>query len=93
VIPAVLEGKTEAIVLFHNLPSIAATTFRCPNDDQARAAIALELDQAVREYAPAGWKGDESREKPVLNEIFRIMSRDREATLAIFEIIKNQGGY
>jgi type I restriction enzyme R subunit len=47
----------------------------------------------VREYAPAGWKGDESREKPVLNEIFRIMSRDREATLAIFEIIKNQGGY
>ena len=93
VIPAVLEGKTEAIVLFHNLPSIAATTFRCPNDDQARAAIALELDQAVREYAPAGWKGDEIREKPVLNEIFRIMSRDREATLAIFEIIKNQGGY
>ena len=55
--------------------------------------LALELDQAMREKAPAGWKGDDVREKQVLNALFPIMSRDRVATLAIFEIIKNQSGY
>jgi type I restriction enzyme R subunit len=28
-----------------------------------------------------------------LNALFPILDRDREATLAIFEIIKNQQGY
>jgi type I restriction enzyme R subunit len=92
-IPAVLHGKPEATVLFNNLPGIAATTFQCPTDDDQKAALALELDVAMRERAPAGWKGDETREKEVLNALFPIMSRDRAATLAIFEIIKNQGGY
>jgi type I restriction enzyme, R subunit len=80
-------------LLFNNLASIAATTFQCPEDDTEKAAIALKLDQAMRDRAPAGWKGDETREKQVLNAIFPIMSRDRDATQAIFEIIKNQGGY
>ena len=47
----------------------------------------------LREKAPAGWKGDDTREKQVLNALFPIMARDREATQAIFEIIKNQRGY
>jgi len=47
----------------------------------------------MREHAPAGWKGDETREAQVLNALFPIMSRDRTATLAVFEIIKNQSGY
>ena len=47
----------------------------------------------MREKAPAGWKGDDVREKQVLNALFPIMSRDRVATLAIFEIIKSQPGY
>lgn len=92
-IPAILHGKPEAIALFNNLPSIAATTFQCPADDDQRAALASELDVAMREQAPAGWKGDDTREKQVLNALFPIMSRDRTATQAIFEIIKNQGGY
>ncbi|HKQ79962.1 MAG TPA: HsdR family type I site-specific deoxyribonuclease, partial [Blastocatellia bacterium] len=92
-VPAALHGIFEAIVLFNNLNSIPTTTFICPADDDERAALALELDQAMRERAPAGWKGDETREKQVLNALFPLMSRDRTATQAIFDIIKNQGGY
>ena len=55
--------------------------------------LALKLDQAMREKAPAGWKGDSAREAIVLNAINPIMKKDRGATLAIFEIIKNQPGY
>jgi type I restriction enzyme R subunit len=47
----------------------------------------------MREKAPAGWKGDDTREKQVLNALFPVMSRDRQATQAVFEIIKNQPGY
>lgn len=92
-VPAVLHGKTEAIVLFNNLASIPATTFKCPMNDDDKATLALEIDLAIREHAPAGWKGDDTREKQVLNALFPIMSRDRTATQAIFEIIKHQGGY
>jgi type I restriction enzyme R subunit len=92
-VPAVLHGKSEAIVLFNNLASIPATTFQSPADDDAKAKLALELDQTMRENAPAGWKGDDTREKQVLNALFPIMERDRTATQAIFEIIKNQPGY
>ena len=91
--PHVLNGHPEAIALFNNLASIPASTFVCPTDDDDKATLALELDQAMREQAPAGWKGDDTREKQVLNALFPIMSRDRLATQAIFEIIKNQSGY
>ncbi|MBB3205512.1 type I restriction enzyme R subunit [Rhodopirellula rubra] len=91
--PACLNGFPEAIVLFNNLATIPATTFHCPDDDDAKAALALELDRAMSEKAPSGWKGDDTREKQVLNNLFPIMKRDREATMAIFEIIKNQPGY
>ena len=51
------------------------------------------VDQAMHEKAPAGWKGDDIREKQVLNALFPIMSRDRRATQAVFDLIKNQPGY
>jgi type I restriction enzyme, R subunit len=92
-VPAVLYGKHEAIVLFNNLDSIAATTFKCPTTDDDKAALALQIDLTVRESAPAGWKGDQAREAQVLNALFPLLTRDREATLALFEIIKNQPGY
>jgi len=92
-VPAVLHGKPEAIVLYNNLGSIPATIFQCPADDEGKAKVALEIDQAMREKAPAGWKGDDTREKQVLNALFPIMSRDRQATQAIFEIVKNQPRY
>ncbi|NJL99502.1 MAG: type I restriction endonuclease subunit R [Synechococcaceae cyanobacterium SM2_3_2] len=91
--PIGLQGKPGAIVLFNNLPTINAKTFQCPEGDEEKAAIALALDQAMHEHAPAGWKGDETRQNQVLNALFPIMSRDRIATQSIFEIIKNQGSY
>ena len=92
-IPTVLQGKPEAITIFNNLASIPSVSFQCPLDDEFKAALALDLDQAMREHAPAGWRGDDTREKQVLNALFPIMFRDREATKAIFEIIYNQLGY
>jgi type I restriction enzyme, R subunit len=91
--PDELDSHPGAIVLFNNLASIPATTFQCPADESAKARIALELDRAMRELAPAGWKGDDTREKQVLNALFPIMGTDRDATRAIFEIIKQQRGY
>jgi type I restriction enzyme R subunit len=94
-VPAALRGHPEIIVIYNNLPTIAATTFQCPTDDGAKASLATEIDVAIRERAPAGWKSDTEGPKgiQVLNALFPIMSRDREATQAIFEIIKNQPGY
>jgi type I restriction enzyme, R subunit len=91
--PAVLNGYPEAIVLFNNLAHLPATTFQCPADEDGKAKLALEIDLAMREKAPAGWKSDDTRGIQVLNALFPLMSRDRQATQAIFEIIKNQPGY
>ncbi|MEX2374758.1 MAG: HsdR family type I site-specific deoxyribonuclease [Dehalococcoidia bacterium] len=92
-VPAILHGNQEALVMFNNLNSIAATTFQCPSSDDDRAALALRIDRVVREQAPAGWKGDQPREAQVLNALFPILGGDREATRALFEIIRNQPGY
>lgn len=92
-LPAALYGKAEASVLFNNLGSITATTFKCPTGDKEKAILALQIDTAVRESAPANWKGDQTREAQVLNVIFPLLGRDKEATRALFEIIKMQPGY
>jgi len=91
--PASLVGRREAIVLFDNLVSIQTDTFVCPTEDEEKAQLALSLDQAMREQAPAGWRGDEVREKQVLNALFPIMGRDRTATQAVFDIIRSQPSY
>ncbi len=92
-LPVMLNGHPQAAVLFNNLAGVPASTFACPTNEDSKAKLALELDLAMREYAPAGWKGDETREKQVLNALFPLLSRDRQATQSIFEIIKNQPGY
>jgi type I restriction enzyme R subunit len=92
-VPASLHGNHEASMLYNNLPSIPTSTFRYPTPEEARAAFALRLDRTVREQAPAGWKGDPVREKQVLNALYPLLDRDRKATQALFEIVKNQPGY
>ncbi len=97
-VPTALHGKTEAIVIYNNLADIltaelALASEDSPDDDHRRATLALQIDQAMRLHAPAGWKGDETREKQVLNALFPLMDRNRKATMALFEIIKNQPGY
>ncbi len=101
-LPAELMGKREATVIYNNLPSILELDEELTPDEtkealpvygNARLVLTLEIDRVMREKAPAGWRGDETREKQVLNALFPILNRNREATLAIFEIIKNQQGY
>ena len=99
-VPPALHGKPEAIVIFTNLPDILAggvSVLReeSPLEIEERAALALRIDQTMRENAPAYWKEDcdGPKGKQVRDALYKIMSKDREATLAIFEIIKNQPGY
>ena len=97
-VPAVLHSKPAAIVIYNNLAAILAGGISAlredsPQEQEGRASLALKIDQAIREHAPAGWKGDDTREKQVLNTLFPIMDRDRDATQALFEIIKKQPGY
>nr|MDA3876446.1 HsdR family type I site-specific deoxyribonuclease [Halothiobacillus sp.] len=92
-IPVVLHGNHEAVVIYNNLDSISVSTFHSPTDDEERAELAVGIDLAIRENAPAGWIGDQPREAKVLNALFPILGRDRVATAALFEIIKNQPGY
>jgi type I restriction enzyme R subunit len=100
-VPPVLHGNREATVIYNNLPRILsagrakAVGVAEPRaeDGEERARLALEIDRVMRERAPAGWKGDQAREAQVLNALFPLLSRDRDATLALFELIKNQPGY
>ncbi|MCV2366583.1 type I restriction endonuclease subunit R [Roseateles oligotrophus] len=101
-LPPELKGNREAAVLYNNLPDIlAASTPESaaeaheeePGYGDECLSLALALDKAVREKAPAGWRGDPAREAQVKNAIHPIMKKNKAATLAIFEIIKNQPGY
>jgi type I restriction enzyme R subunit len=92
-LPASLKGNFEATVLYNNLDSIPASSFRYPTPEEARAELALRIDRAVREGAPAGWRGDEARERTVQNAVYPLLDRDRDATEALFLIIKSQPGY
>ena len=100
-VPAALHGKREATVIYNNLPRILeagraeAAGMSEPSFDYGDdpVKLALEIDRVMRERAPAGWRGDQAREAQVLNALFPLLDRDQEATLALFELIKNQPGY
>ena len=100
-VPAALHGRREATVIYNNLPQILATghtgterAAESPSDygDEC-LRLALEIDRVMREQAPAGWRGDQAREAQVLNALFPLLGSNREATLALFELVKNQPGY
>jgi type I restriction enzyme, R subunit len=95
-IPAALHDRAEAIAIYNNLPDIlaaggggASTT----DHGDERLALALEIDRTIRERAPAGWKGDQAREAQVLNALYPLMGRNRSATRALFDLVKNLPGY
>ena len=92
-VPSVLHGKREATVIYNNLEGLPRGKFQYPDRDEDKALLAIRLDSVVRENSPAGWKGDQAREAQVLNALFPVLDRDREATSALFEIVKNQSGY
>lgn len=93
--PPALTGNHEAIVIFNNLATLPHRTFECTEDVDAKAALALATDHAMRNEAPAGWKEDIEgpRGREVRNVLFRLLGKDREATLALFDIIRHQPGY
>lgn len=99
--PSALHGKHEATVIYNNLPHILAAGQAAANmvaepdamDEQKRVNLALNIDCTMREKAPAGWKGDQAREAQVLNALFPLLDRNREATQALFELVKHQPGY
>lgn len=102
-VPPELADRKEALVIFHNLKDILPP-LRYNNElrdsppgemteEQRRLQMTLEIDEAMRARAPAGWRGDSTREAVVLNALYPILERNREVTKAIFELIKNQAGY
>jgi type I restriction enzyme R subunit len=97
--PRALHGKPLASVVYTNLPWIltgnkVVVREESPREIEENAELALAIDLAMREQAPAGWKEDSDgpKGKQVLNALFPLMNRDRRATLALFDLIKNQPG-
>jgi type I restriction enzyme R subunit len=97
--PQILNGHPGAIVRCNNLPTVFSRGGVLEGgeadaeEERRMAQLALDIDRAMREKAPAGWLGDQARETQVLNALFPLMGADRQATLALFELIKNQPGY
>ena len=100
-VPAELHGRREATAIFNNLPQIL-TAGRTDTDGAAgssavdedeRLRLAIEIDRVMRDHAPAGWKGDQAREAQVQNALFPLLNRNRRATSALFELVRNQPGY
>lgn len=99
-VPVKLKGKVEALVIYNNLPDILALTSveLIASEPEAEYGnklihLALEIDRVMCEKAPAGWRGDDAREKEVLNALFPLVKKDRQVTQAIFELLKNMNGY
>ncbi|MEY4766135.1 MAG: type site-specific restriction-modification system, restriction subunit and related helicase [Pseudomonadota bacterium] len=99
-IPPELHGNAEATLLFNNLPKILADASGAPAASEPTPAmvkelveLALKLDQAMKEKVPAGWKGDDVKERAVQNVIHKVLGKSREATMAMFAIILKQPGY
>lgn len=96
-VPSILHGRSLATILFHNLPTHfdpSALTAVEPDAEaiEGYARLALRLDETVRVHAPAGWKGDPTRETQLKNELFKVLDRNRDATTKIFQLIKDQPG-
>ncbi|PIT75277.1 type I restriction endonuclease subunit R [Limnohabitans sp. B9-3] len=99
-VPMALKGNREATTLYNNLINVVAPEVEVHAIAEAKTAygderlqLALKLDKAIKAEAPAGWKGDEVKERVVQNLIHKALGKSREATLAVFELVKNQPGY
>ncbi|MNY40417.1 hypothetical protein D3C86_1751600 [compost metagenome] len=101
--PAMLHGNAGALVIYRNLPDIISgdvlpDTNGVVKEPQAEygnplALLALKIDLVMRDEAPAGWRGDEAKERIVQNFLHPLTGRNREATLKLFDLLRNQPGY
>jgi type I restriction enzyme R subunit len=92
-VPAVLHGNAEAVTLFNNLGNLPFTLFKCPQDADEKAALVLQIDKAMRNDAPPGWNGDDTKERVVKSFLHKLLQKDAKTTVALFDIIKNLPGY
>lgn len=99
--PAMLHGNARALVIYRNLPDIISgdllpDTDAVVKEPQAEygdplALLALKIDRVMREEAPAGWRGDEAKERIVQNFLHPLTGRNREVTLNLFGFLRDQG--
>ncbi|MEP2186655.1 MAG: hypothetical protein ABJI78_28635, partial [Roseibium sp.] len=54
--------------------------------------LTLEVDQAVRDTAPFGWRGNKMRERKVRRCLEHVLD-DPDAVEGIYEVLKNQSEY
>ncbi|VVE10285.1 Type-1 restriction enzyme R protein [Pandoraea communis] len=101
--PAMLRGNAGALVIYRNLPDIISGDV-LPNADgvikepqadygDPLALMALKIDRLMCDEAPAGWRGDEAKERIVQNFLHPLTGKNREATLKLFDLLRNQPGY
>ncbi len=99
--PIVLYGNANALAIYRNLPDILPDGTFPENIGQEKVAdyvdrmalLALRIDRIMHERAPAGWRGDEAKERTVQNFLYPLTGRNREATLRLFELLKDRPGY
>lgn len=84
-IPAPLLGNKEAAVIHNNLPE------KYRGDE--RVKLALDIDRAMRENAPANWREHAPSKRAVKRLLLPLLGGDQGATLALFDIITRQPGY
>ena len=105
-VPRPLAGNHEATVIWRNLSTIlnlvpaspgtvaeAPGRYEVTHNEAELVELALSIDLAVRTGAPAGWRGDQARESQVKNALHQLTNRNGTATMALFELVKNQPGY
>ena len=47
----------------------------------------------MQDEAPANWRGDSVKESQVKNLLHPLTGKDEDATLKLFELIRNQSAY
>lgn len=101
--PEILRGNASALVIYRNLPDFISAD-ALPGDDHVvkepdadygdpLALLARKIDRLMRDEAPAGWRGDEAKERIVQNILYPLTGRNREATLNLFDFLKSQPDY
>ncbi|MEA9490287.1 type I restriction endonuclease subunit R [Xanthomonas campestris] len=100
--PTMLRGNAGALVIYRNLPDIISDDAQPGhgavqepevNYGNRLAFLALKIDRLMHDEAPAGWRGDEAKERIVQNVLYPLTGRNREATLKLFELLKSQSVY
>ena len=84
----VITGKDESLPTSLNTAGLRAIYHNLGDDE----ALALRVDGAIKGSRPDGWRGNTAKERRVQQTIFAIL-QDKEQTLKLFEIVKQQAEY